>query len=123
MDVRETPNSAGILVVNVELATEQNGYFRHVITTIDSGLQLVLMSLSPGRDIGLEIHPNTDQFLRVEEGSGIGQIGDKMYRLGPGDALIVPRGTQHNITNDGIIDLKLYTLYSQPEHPHGLVEE
>lgn len=85
------------------------------------------MSLNPGEDIGLEIHPNIDQFLRVEQGQGLvrmGQSKDNLNferRVGNGYAIFVPAGTWHNVINTGIIPLKLYSIYAPPQHPRGTV--
>jgi mannose-6-phosphate isomerase-like protein (cupin superfamily) len=99
---------------NIESDTIKNDHFRKVLFTATS-LQLVVMSLKPGEDIGLEMHSNVDQFIRVDEGSGEALIGDKKYSLKDGDAIIIPRGSKHNITasEEGI---KVYTLYSPPNH-------
>jgi mannose-6-phosphate isomerase-like protein (cupin superfamily) len=80
-------------------------------------MQLVLMSLSPGEEIGMEIHPHTSQFIRVESGMARVYIGRKMYILRDGDAVIIPPRKKHKIINNGHEDLKLYTIYSPPEHP------
>ncbi len=110
-----------IFLDNIEEITNNNSYFRNVIYT-SSNLQLVLMSLKPGEEIGEEVHSNVDQFFRIETGKGELVIGNKTYKIGEGDAIIVPKGTYHNVRNTGLIVLKLYTLYSPPQHRQGLVE-
>lgn len=113
-------------VINIDQATRQNNTFRTALWTGDH-LQLTLMSLNPGEDIGLEIHPNIDQFLRVEQGQGLvrmGQSKDNLNferRVGNGYAIFVPAGTWHNVINTGIIPLKLYSIYAPPQHPRGTV--
>ncbi|WP_232549831.1 cupin domain-containing protein [Propioniciclava soli] len=113
-------------VVNVEKATLANKHFRKTIWTGEH-LQLTYMTIPPGGDIGLEVHPDTDQFLRVEQGTGRVQMGpaeDELTytRRVTGDfVVLVPAGTWHNITNTGRDDLKLYTLYGPPDHVAGTV--
>lgn len=113
-------------VINIEDATEQNTAFRRALWTGDH-LQVTLMSLNVGEDIGLENHPTTDQFLRVEEGKGFVQMGDRADHLTfqqnvkEDDAIVVPAGTWHNITNTGNKPMKLYSIYAPPKHPFGTV--
>jgi mannose-6-phosphate isomerase-like protein (cupin superfamily) len=113
-------------VINIEQAAEQNQTFRTAIWTGDH-LQVTLMSINPGEDIGLEVHRNVDQFLRIEEGQGWVQMGPQRDRLNfqravfEDDAIMVPAGTWHNIINTGYQPLKLYTIYAPPEHPFGTV--
>jgi mannose-6-phosphate isomerase-like protein (cupin superfamily) len=112
--------------VNIEEAAEQNRYFRTALWT-GNHLQLTLMSLQPGEDIGLEIHPNTDQFIRIEEGQGIVRMGDRRdllnYQASVREdfAFIIPAGKWHNVINTGNRPLKLYSLYAPPQHPRGTV--
>lgn len=107
---------------NIEKDTVDNTNFRKVIFTAKD-LQLVLMTLKPGEDIGAETHKTTDQFFRFEEGKGNAIIDGTTYNLRAGDAVIVPQGSEHNIINTSKIkDLKLYTVYSKPMHPDGVVE-
>ena len=110
-----------IFLDNIEEITNHNSHFRNVIYT-SSNLQLVLMSLKPGEEIGEEVHSNVDQFFRIETGKGELVISNKTYKISEGDAIIVPKGTYHNVRNTGLIALKLYTLYSPPQHRQGLVE-
>ncbi|ASK63922.1 hypothetical protein CFK37_18050 [Virgibacillus phasianinus] len=114
--------------VNIEGAAEQNNTYRTALWTGDH-LQVVLMSLNVGEDIGLEAHPNVDQFLRIEEGHGIVQMGDTKDNLNfekhvsADYAIMVPAGKWHNLTNTGNEPLKLYTIYAPPEHPFGTVHQ
>lgn len=113
-------------VVNINEAARRNNTFRTAIWT-GNYLQVVLMSIQPGDDIGLEVHPNTDQFLRIEAGEGVTRMGDSEYNLdfeepiSRGSAIMVPAGKWHNIINTGNQPLKLYTIYAPPEHPYGTV--
>jgi mannose-6-phosphate isomerase-like protein (cupin superfamily) len=115
-------------VVNINKATKQNRSFRTALWTGDH-LQVTLMSINVGEDIGLEVHPTVDQFLRIEEGQGIVQMGDtkdNLYferRVYDDDAIMVPAGKWHNIINTGNKPLKLYSIYAPPEHPFGTVHE
>lgn len=112
--------------VDIEAATEQNNAFRRALWT-GSHLQLTLMSIKPGEDIGLEIHPELDQFIRVEEGQGIVMMGDRKdalnFRRNVYDniAFIIPAGKWHNLINTGNTNLKLYSIYAPPQHPRGTV--
>lgn len=116
------------LVVNIEEASKQNAAYRTAFWT-GGHLQVTLMSLMPGEDIGLEVHPNTDQFLRIEEGEGLVQMGNSQnnlyfqQRVEEDYAILVPAGTWHNLTNTGNKPLKLYSIYAPPEHPFGTVHE
>lgn len=113
-------------VINIEEATRRNRNFRTTLWT-GNHLQLTLMSIRPGEDIGLEIHPNVDQFLRIEEGQGLVKMGDNknnlnfQRRVNANDAILVPAGTWHNLINTANRPLKLYTIYAPPEHPRGTV--
>ena len=112
--------------VNIKEATKQNNTFR---TALWSGphLQVTLMSIDVGDDIGLEIHPNVDQFLRIEQGQGFVQMGKSKDYLDfnsyvyDDSAIFVPAGTWHNVTNTGNTPLKLYSIYAPPNHPFGTV--
>lgn len=128
-DFRQQQDSGGKpFVINIERATEQNRAFRSTIWT-GRHLQLVLMSLRPGEDIGLEVHPHVDQFFRIEEGNGLIQMGDSPNRLnferrvGEDSAIVVPAGKWHNLINTGNRPLKLYTIYAPPEHPFGTYQQ
>ena len=108
-------------VDDIETLTENNKNFRHVLYT-GKHMQLVLMSVRKGDEIGEEVHEGHDQFIRVERGKGIVMIEDEKHKLRKGDAVIIPAGARHNVINTGNKSLKLYTLYSPPEHEDGLVE-
>jgi len=115
-------------VVNIEKATRQNNKFRVALWTGEY-LQLTLMSIKPGEDIGLEIHRNLDQFVRIEEGQGLVKMGDRKDNLNfqkkvyDDFAFIIPAGKWHNLINTGCGPLKLYSIYAPPEHPKGTVHE
>ncbi|WP_254434105.1 cupin domain-containing protein [Halobacillus sp. Marseille-Q1614] len=115
-------------VVDIEEASKQNTTFRTAIWTGDH-LQVTVMSIDVGDDIGLEVHPDVDQFLRIEEGEGLVQMGDSKDQLDfeapvyDDYAIMVPAGKWHNLTNTGDEPLKLYTIYAPPEHPFGTVHE
>ncbi|KAA9038389.1 cupin domain-containing protein [Ginsengibacter hankyongi] len=106
---------------NIEKDTLENKDFRKVLYT-GKHLQLVLMSLKPGEDIGEETHRNVDQFFSFESGSGKCIIDGNEYKLKAGTVIVVPAGAKHNIINNGDTkDLKLYTLYGPPNHQDGIV--
>ncbi|MGG5795962.1 cupin [Bacillus cereus] len=113
-------------VVNINEATKQNNKYRTALWT-GKHLQVTLMSINVGEDIGLEIHPNVDQFLRIEQGQGIVQMGKSKDNLNfkrnayDDFAIMIPAGTWHNVTNTGNIPLKLYSIYAPPNHPFGTV--
>jgi len=100
---------------DIEERTEENGDFRRVLYT-GPHLQLVLMSLLPGEDIGEEVHPNTDQFFRVEEGKGEIAIDGRTTQIESDVAILVPAGARHNVKNTGVRPLRFYTLYAPPQH-------
>lgn len=108
-------------VDDIEDMTEQNSDFRRVLYT-GKQLQLVLMSIEPGEDIGEEIHPDRDQFFRVEEGKGEVWIDGHRSKIESDSAILVPAGARHNVKNTGEKPLKLYTLYAPPEHADGTVQ-
>ena len=113
-------------VINIGQAARQNDTFRTALWT-GNHLQLTLMSINAGEDIGLENHPNLDQFLRIEQGQGIVRMGlnrenlDFQRKVGRGYAVIIPAGTWHNLVNTGNVPLKLYSIYAPPQHPKGTV--
>ncbi len=115
-------------VINIEEATKRNNTFRTALWTGDY-FQLTLMCIPAGGDIGLEIHNNVDQFLRIEDGQGIVKMGysedslDYQERVCPDYIIIIPAGTWHNIYNTGNKALKLYSIYAPPQHPRGTVHE
>ncbi len=113
-------------VGNVERETLDNDNFRTVVFTGDK-IQLTVMRLAPGEDIGVEMHDHLDQFLRIEQGSGRVTFGpsaeqiDEEHEVSDDWAVVVPGGVWHNVINTGTGDLKLYSLYAPPEHPDGAV--
>ncbi|QIC49651.1 cupin domain-containing protein [Lysinibacillus sphaericus] len=117
---------ANPFVININEASKKNNTYRSALWT-GKHLQLTLMSLNPGEDIGLEMHPNVDQFLRIEQGQGVTQMGESKdnltFKRNVHDdfSIFIPAGTWHNLTNTGSIPLKLYSIYSPPNHPFGTV--
>lgn len=113
-------------VGNIEKLTRENTNFRTVVFTGEHS-QLTLMSIPPDGEVGWEAHPHLDQFLRLEQGAARLDFGrsedsvDESHEIADDWALIVPAGTWHNVVNIGDQDLKLYSLYSPPEHPDGTV--
>ncbi len=108
---------------NIEEKTINNDYFREVIFT-GKYCQLVVMCLKPGEEIGSEVHKNVDQFFRVEKGRGKVIIDGKENLVINGDAIIVPAGSEHNVINlSSSADLKLYTIYSPPQHKDGVIHK
>ncbi|MFH0852113.1 MAG: cupin domain-containing protein [bacterium] len=106
-------------VTNIEQTTKENENFRKVLYTA-SHSQLVLMSLKAGEEIGMEVHPDNDQFLRVEAGQGKVVIDGNEYEISDGFAVVVPAGAQHNVINTGSDALRLYTIYSPAHHRDGV---
>ena len=115
-------------VTDINQATVANTNFRTALWT-GNHLQTTLMSIPPGGDIGAEVHPDTDQFLRIESGSGCAFMGPRQTALGAcrpvkdNSAVFVPAGTWHNVANTGRDPLKLYSIYAPPQHPHGVVQK
>ncbi|WP_077620736.1 cupin domain-containing protein [Bacillus sinesaloumensis] len=115
-------------VIDINEATKQNRTFRTAIWTGDH-FQVTLMSLLPGEDIGLEMHSDVDQFLRLEQGYGVVQMGNSKNQLDfvrevrDDYAIVIPAGTWHNLTNVGNVPLKLYSIYAPPNHPFGTVHK
>ncbi|MBN8208967.1 cupin domain-containing protein [Bacillus sp. NTK071] len=113
-------------VFDINEATIQNDTYRTAIWTGDH-LQVTLMSINVGDDIGLEMHPNVDQFLRVEQGQGLVRMGENKNDLSfeanvyDDFAILIPAGTWHNVINTGNVPLKLYSIYGPPNHPFGTV--
>jgi mannose-6-phosphate isomerase-like protein (cupin superfamily) len=105
---------------NIEKATLENDNFRKVLYT-GKHLQLVLMSLEAGEDIGTEMHPDTDQFFRFESGTGKCIIDRNEYNVREGDVIVVPAGAEHNVMNTGTEVFKMYTLYGPPNHEDGTI--
>jgi mannose-6-phosphate isomerase-like protein (cupin superfamily) len=108
-------------VTNIERDTLENESFRQVLYTSRHS-QLVLMSLMPNEEIGMETHEKNDQFFRFETGEGKVIIDGNEYEVGDGDAVVVPVGAEHNVINkSGTHPLKLYTIYSPPHHKDGII--
>jgi mannose-6-phosphate isomerase-like protein (cupin superfamily) len=107
---------------NIEQQTEENTDFRRVLYT-GHNIQLVLMSIEPGDEIGAEVHDDRDQFFRIEGGEGEITVDDTVYRVKADDAVIVPQGARHNVRSIGSEPLKLYTIYGPPEHIDGTVHK
>ena len=116
----------GPFVVNIACATERNPFYSRAIWT-GSHLQVTLMCIPPCGEIGLEVHPDNDQFLRLERGRGIIMMGACRERFEfqrevcQDDAIFVPAGTWHNLVNTGAEPIKLYSIYAPPHHPHGII--
>jgi mannose-6-phosphate isomerase-like protein (cupin superfamily) len=106
---------------NIEKRTVENSDFRRVLYT-GHNLQLVLMTLKPGEEIGEEVHEDRDQFFRFEAGSGVVLIDGVENRVEEDFAVIVPQGARHNVKNTGSEPLRMYTIYGPPEHLDGLVK-
>ena len=117
------PNPA---VVNIECLTERNHNYRTALWTGEH-LQVTLMCIPPGGEIGVEMHPETDQFLRIESGCGVVMMGkcrgawECRQHVLSGSAVMIPAGTWHNVVNTGKTPLKLYSIYAPPHHPFGTV--
>ena len=116
------------IVVNIEAVTEQNNTFRTALWT-GNHLQLTLMSIRVNDDIGLEMHPDVDQFIRVQSGYGLVKMGNSkdnlnmQKRIDGSYAIIIPAGTWHNLINIGPKPLKLYSIYAPPQHSFGTIHE
>ena len=110
-------------VENIEETTQKNNTFRTVIHT-SKHAQIVVMSLNPNEDIGQEIHPSTDQFIRIESGSGTLSINTEQFQVSDGFAMLIPAGVSHNLTNSSsTTSLKLYTIYTPPHHRDGTIHK
>ncbi len=114
-------------VIDLDKASKQNKTYRTALWTGEH-LQLTLMSINVNDDIGLEVHPVTDQFIRIEQGEGLAQMGPMKNNLSfqtsvsDGYAIFVPAGTWHNVINTGNKPLKLYSIYAPPKHPKGTIQ-
>lgn len=108
-------------ISNIEKSTLENSHFRKVLYTTTQS-QLVLMSLLPGEEIGEEVH-DVDQFLRIEQGTGMAVLDGVPHPIEDGSAIVVPIGTKHNVVNTGKDSMKLYSLYMPPHHKDGTVHE
>lgn len=117
-----------VQVVDMEDVTKRNDAYRRVIWTGEH-LQVTAMSINVGDDIGLEIHPDNDQFIQIEQGEGLVRTGmtsqalSNQQRLNDDSAIMIPAGTWHNIINTGNRPLKLYSIYAPPHHAAGVVEQ
>ena len=113
-------------VFDIEAYTIQNETYRTSIWT-GNYMQMTVMSIPAGGDIGLEMHPHVDQFLRVEAGEGLAMMGESSenlhyrHRVTDGSAILIPAGTWHNIINTGSTPLKMYSIYAPPQHPRGTI--
>jgi mannose-6-phosphate isomerase-like protein (cupin superfamily) len=114
---------SGIFVNNIETITLKNNNYRKVINTTKRS-QLVVMSLKPLEEIGMETHKTKDQFIRIEQGVGMAVLNGKKYKLKDGTAVVIPAGTKHNIINISKTNkLKLYTIYTPPEHDPDTIQK
>lgn len=119
---------ANPLVIDINQATKQNNTFRTALWTGDN-LQVTLMSIDVGDDIGLEVHEDGDQFIRIEDGDALVKMGDSKDNLdfqrkaSDDSAILIPAGKWHNIINIGNKPLKIYAIYAPPEHPYGTVHQ
>lgn len=107
---------------NIEKETKENDNFRKVVFTGEKS-QLVLMSIEVGGEIGKEVHPNVDQFFRIESGKGKTYLGEEEIDVEDDFAIVVPAGMEHNIVNTGNEPLKLYTIYSPANHIDGRIHK
>lgn len=115
-------NIGEFFVGNIERITLDNNNYRKVLFTT-STQQLVVMSLKPNEEIGEEIHPNITQFIRIEKGSCDAVLNGRIFHMEDNDVVVIPPGTKHNIINTSSInELKLYTIYSPPNHPKDMIQ-
>lgn len=121
MKLKEVIHMTGF-VINIEEKSLQNSYFREVLFTTSKS-QLVVMALKPGEEIGMETHPEHDQFIRIESGKGKAIMNGEEHEISDGSAIVVPAGTQHNIINTSEVVMKLYTIYTPPEHKQGTIHK
>lgn len=114
------------IVVDIEDAAKRNDTFRTALWT-GNHLQLTLMSIRVGESIGVEMHPNVDQFIRIEDGEGLVKFGNRrenlefQRRVDSDDAIVVPAGTWHDVVNIGNEPLKVYSIYAPPQHHRGTI--
>jgi mannose-6-phosphate isomerase-like protein (cupin superfamily) len=118
-------NGPAPLVANLETNTIENENYRTTMWT-GKNLQVTLMAIKPGSDIGLEVHDTHDQLLRVEQGQAMVSMGSsaeqmQTWQASENDVVIVPAGTWHNLVSNGDIALKVYSVYAPPQHPHGTI--
>lgn len=108
---------------NIEQLTLENTNFRKVLYTLN-GLQLVLMCLQPGEEIGFEIHDENDQFFRFESGQGKVIIDENTYEVEDGSVIVIPKGSNHNVINTSSTEpLKMYTIYTPAHHKNGVIHQ
>lgn len=110
-----------MFIENIEKNTLNNINYRNVVHT-GKYLQFVYMNIKPNDDIHMEVHDDIDQFIRIEKGNGIAIINDKIYNISDGMGLIIDAGVKHQIINNSNDDLKLYTIYSNPEHKENTIQ-
>lgn len=120
-------NGPNPYIVDIEELTLDNDTFRTVAWT-GKNMQMTVMAIEPGDDIGLEVHADHDQFLRIEQGEARVELGPNKDELTASEAeedfaIFVPAGTWHNLTNIGDDTLKLYSIYTPPEHAHGTIHQ
>jgi mannose-6-phosphate isomerase-like protein (cupin superfamily) len=120
---KPAPKKCDSFVTDIETDTVNNANYRKVLHTTKLS-QLVLMSLKPGEDIGMETHKNGDQFIRIDSGSGKVILDGKEHSIKDGSAMVIAAGTEHNIINTSDSeDLKLYAVYTPPEHKAGTIDK
>ena len=120
---KHAPKKSDSYVTNIETDTVKNTNFRKVLHTTKLS-QLVLMSLKPGEEIGMETHKHGDQFIRIDSGNGKVILDGKEHDLTDGSAMVIAAGTEHNVINTSETeDLKLYAVYTPPEHKDGTIDK
>ncbi len=107
-------------IINIEKETLENKNYRKVLYTSHYS-QLVVMSLKPGEEIGSEVH-GLDQFIRIEQGTGVVVLNGEEMQIKDDYAVVIPSGVEHNVINTGDMEMKLYTIYSPPEHKNGVLQ-
>jgi len=120
--LKEAMEEEGFFYGDIETLTTSNKFYRKVLFT-GPHIQLVVMTIPVGEDIGMETHEHGDQFIRVEEGEGEFTITGRSFVAEDGDSVVVPQGVEHNVMNVGKTPLKLYAIYSPPEHPPNTEQE
>ncbi len=110
------------MITNLEELTLKNNNYREVLNTTTLQ-QLVIMSIPYKEEIGVEVHPTTTQFIKIENGDGIVILNNDVYKITTGTAIVIPPGVTHNVVSFAKNGLKLYTIYSPPEHKHGLIQK
>ena len=120
MTLSTTRPTTGPFNGDIVALAKRNTFFREVVST-GPHAQVVVMSIPPGGEIGEEVHDDVDQVLVFIEGEGIAVLGSERSTTSPGHLVLVPAGTRHNIVNEGSVDLKLYTVYTEPKHAPGTI--